>query len=136
MSSYWWDASVEAALNAICTLLNGGSLKIYQGTQPSYNGSLSGGTLLATLTLNATFAGSATASSGTGTAAANSITSGTAGASGTAQYFVLEESGGSVVMDGTCGTSGADLNLSSTSITSGQTVSCSAFSMTMSETGT
>ena len=117
----WYDAAV----NAITALLNSGTIKIYTGSQPAEDGSITG-TLLATLTFGSTAFG---ASSG-GTATANTITSGTAGNTGTAGYFALEESGGTVVATGTCGTSGADLNLNSTSISSGATVSCSSFTIT------
>lgn len=120
MASNWYDAAV----NAIATLLNSGTLKIYSGSQPSEDGSLTG-TLLATLTFGSTAFGS---SSG-GTATANAITGGTAVATGTAGYFALEESGGTVVDTGTCGTSGADLNLNTTSIVSGAPVSCTGFTI-------
>jgi hypothetical protein len=117
----WYDAAV----NAMAALLNSGTIKIYSGSQPSEDGSLTG-TLLATLTFGATAFGS----SSSGTATANAITSGTAAATGTAGYFALVKSDGTtVVMTGTCGTSGADLNLSTTSIVSGATVSCSAFTI-------
>jgi hypothetical protein len=118
----WYDAAV----NAVAALLNSGTLKIYTGSQPAEDGSITG-TLLATLTFGATAFGS---SSG-GTATANAITSGTAGNTGTAGYFALLESDGTtVVATGTCGTSGADLNLNSTSISSGASVSCSSFTIT------
>jgi hypothetical protein len=118
----WYDAAVTA----VCTLLNGGTIKIYQGSQPALNGSVTG-TLLATLTFSSPAFG---ASSG-GTATANAITNGTAGNTGTAQFFALAESGGTVVGTGTCGaTSGFDLNLNSTSVTAGAAVSCSGFTVT------
>ena len=117
----WYDAAV----NAVAALLNSGTIKIYTGAQPAEDGSITG-TLLATLTFGATAFG---ASSG-GTATANAITPGAAGNTGTAGYFALEESGGTVVATGTCGASGADLNLNSTSISSGATVSCSSFTIT------
>ncbi len=128
------DAAAEAALNAVGALLNSGTFKIYTGSQPALDASLTG-TLLATLTFGSTAFGSATASGGTATASANSITSGTAGNSGTAGYFALVESGGStVVATGTCGTSGCDFNLNSVSITSGATVAASSFALTLPQT--
>lgn len=116
----------NAAMTALTTLLNSGTIVIYQGTQPSLNGTPTG-TVLATLTFGST---AFTVSSGVATA--NTITSGTAGNTGTAQYFALVESGGSTVVGtGTCGaTSGFDLNLNSTSIVSGASVSCSSFTIT------
>jgi hypothetical protein len=121
----WYDAAVNAVTGNASNTLNSGLIKIYTGSQPALNGAITG-TLLATLTLNATAFG---ASSG-GTATANSITSGTAGNTGTAAYFALETSGGTVVGTGLCATSGSDLNLNTTSIVSGATVSCSSFTIT------
>ena len=115
----------DPAVNAVAALMNSGTLKIYSGAQPALNGSPAG-TLLATLTFGSTAFGS---SSGA-TATANAIGSGTAAATGTAGCFALCESGGTVVETGTCGTSGADLNLSTTAIVAGATVSCSAFTIT------
>lgn len=137
MASYWTDTAVIAAVDAVTALLNSGTIKIYSSTAPTTpNASLSGDTVLATMTFGSTaFVNPATASSGTVTATANSITSGTAGNTGTATFFALLESGGTVIVTGSVGTSGADLNLSSLSITSGATVSCSSFTITMSETG-
>jgi len=134
VSSEWYDATVEAAVNAVAALLNSGTIKIYTGSQPALDGSLTG-TLLATLTFGSTAFGSSSASAGTVTATANAITSGTAAATGTAGYFALVTSGSAVVATGTVGTSGADLNLNSLSISSGATVSCSSFTITQSQTG-
>lgn len=85
------------------------------------------GTLLATLPCSATL-GTVTS----GVLTFNTITSATAGNTGTAvQWRLCTTSGGTTcVAQGTIGTSGAELNLNSTSISSGQTVSISAFSIT------
>jgi hypothetical protein len=134
VSSLWYDATVEASVNAVTALLNSGTIKIYTGSQPALDGSLTG-TLLATLTFGATAFAASTASTGTVTATANSITSGTAGNTGTAGYFALVTSGSVTVLTGTVGTSGANLNLSTLSIVSGATISCSSFTITQSQTG-
>lgn len=129
----WNDATVEAALNAVAALLNSGYLEIWTGAQPALDGSLTG-TKLAKLAFGATAFGSATTTGGTATATANSITSATASATGTAGYFALLASNDStVIMTGSVGTSGADLNMNSTSITSGASVSCSSFALTQSQ---
>jgi hypothetical protein len=126
-----YDAACEAAVNAFTALLNNGFLAFYTGSQPALDGSLTG-TLLVTLTFGATAFAASTASGGTVTANANAITSGTAGNSGTAAYFVLLKSDGTtVVATGTVGTSGCDYNMNSTAITSSGNVSCSAFQITM-----
>lgn len=115
----------DAAVNAVAALLDSGTIKIYTGSQPSEDDAESG-TLLATLTFGATAFGG----SSSGTATANSITSGTAAATGTAASFGLYEEGGTLVGTGVVGTSGEDLNLNTTSIVEGATVSCSDFTIT------
>lgn len=127
-----YDPGAEAALNAFGALLNSGTIKIYTGAQPAVNGAVTG-TLLATLTFSATAFASATAGGGTATMTANSITSGTAGNTGTAGYFALVSSGSVVEATGTCGTSSSDLNLNTTAIVSGNTVSISSFVVSLVE---
>jgi hypothetical protein len=130
-SPFAYDATVNAAVNAAAALLNSGTIKIYTGSQPSVDGSLTG-TLLVTMTFGATAFGSSSASGSGATATANSITSGTAGNTGTAGYFALVKSDGTTVVGtGSVGTSGADLNLDTLSISSGAVVSCSSFTITM-----
>lgn len=99
-------------------------LLIYSGTQATNPDTAIGAqVLLATLTCNATFAPGASA----GVLTLNSITSGTgtagAGVGTTATWFRLTTSGSTAHIDGSVGTSGADLNLNNTSIAVGQTVS-------------
>lgn len=105
-----------------------GLLRIYDGTPPAdVNTALSGNTLLAELALSATFAPAAAS----GLLTANAISNDTsADATGTATFFRLLTSAGVAVVQGTVGTSGADLNMPSTSITSGGTVSVSSFVIT------
>jgi len=134
------DATVIAGVTAVKALLDGGgTLQIFTGSQPADANQALTGTLLATLTFSSTAFGTPTASGSTGsrivTATAAAITSGTAGNSGTAGYFALVKSDGTTVAAmGSVGTSGADLNMNSTSITAGATVSCSAFTLTQPET--
>jgi hypothetical protein len=126
------DATANAACNAITALANGGTLKIYDGTQPANaNTAVSTQVLLVTLTFSATAFGAAAA----GVATANAITSGTAVATSTATWFRVFSSGGAVVWDGTVGTSGANLNLPTTAITSGGSVSISSLTFTELEAG-
>lgn len=125
-----YDSSSIAAMNALTALLNNGLLSIYTGGQPALDAGLSG-TVLVQLTFGATAFATATASGGTVTATANAITNGTASNTGTAGYYALLKSDAStVVLTGTVGTSGADLNLSTLSIVSGTIVTCSAYSIT------
>jgi hypothetical protein len=110
-------------------LADAGLLLIYSGTQPAAGGgALSGNTLLATLTMGSPAFGSASA----GVLTANNITSATAIATGAASWFRLTKADGvTVLLDGSIGTAGCDLNLSSTSIISGGTVTVTTFSITM-----
>jgi hypothetical protein len=102
-----------------------GLLRIYDGSRPATGGTAT--TLLAELTLNATFAGSAAS----GVLTLNAITSDTsANATGTATWFRIVTSGGTFVIDGNVGTSGSDLNLNTTSIVSGATVAVTSFTIT------
>lgn len=105
-----------------------GLLRIYDGSVPANVGtSLGAQVLLAELALSSTFAAGASG----GVLTASSITSDSnANATGTATFFRLVTSGGTAVVQGTVGTSGADLNLSTTSIASGATVSVSSFTIT------
>ena len=128
-----YDSPCETMVNAFTALLNNGFIEVYSGSQPSVDGSLTG-TLLATMTFGATAFANATASGSGGSAAANTITGGTAGNSGTAGYFALVTSGSATVGTGSVGTSGADLNFNTLSIVSGAVVSCSAFTVTQPQT--
>lgn len=125
------DTAANAAANAVTALCNSGFLQIYSGTQPANaNTAISGQTLLAKLTFGTTAFGAAAA----GVATANAIGSATASASGTASWFrVFKSDDTTVVFDGSVGTSGADLNLNSTSISSGATVSVTSLTYTQTE---
>lgn len=126
------DTAANAEANALAPLLNGGFIEFYTGTQPvNANTALSGNTLLATLTFGSPAFGSAAASVIT----ANAIASGTAVATGTATFARLYKSDGTtVVMDVAVGTTGAGINLNTTSIVTGGLVSITSFSHTVSET--
>jgi hypothetical protein len=101
----------------------GSIIRLYDGTQPTNaNTAISTQTLLVSLTIAGGFG---TDSNGTITLGA--VTSGTAAASGTASFFrIVKSDGTTVVMDGSVGTSGSDLNLNTTTIASSQTVSITA----------
>jgi hypothetical protein len=132
----FYDTDTEAAVNGAGALLNGGTLQIYSGGQPALNGSLTG-TLLASLDLDATAFADATSSDGTTTAAANTVTSEDAAATGTAGYFALVDSDTNTQITGTVGVadSGADLILSSLSIVEGVSVGVTAGSLTLPQSG-
>ena len=122
----WYDSAVNGVTgNASCSL-NSGFIAIYTGSQPALNGALTG-----TQIVEMTFGNPAFGASSGGTATANAITSGTATSTNTAGYFALLKSdNATVVMTGTVGTSGADLNFNSLNIANGASVSCSSFTIT------
>jgi len=125
-------ANAEANGGSLAPLMNSGFIDFYSGTQPvNANTALSGNTLLASLTFSATAFGAAVASVIT----ANAITAGTAGNTGTATFArIFQSDHATVVMDVTVGTSGAGINLNTTSIVSGAQVSLSSFTHTVTET--
>lgn len=125
----------NAAANAVTVLVDAGSLagrlRIYSGTAPAdVNAALSGNTLLADLSMSKP--AFAAASGGVATAAA--IASDTsADATGTATFFRVGAWDGvtfTPTFQGSVGTSGSDLNLSTTSITLGGTIAVTSLTFT------
>jgi hypothetical protein len=101
---------------------SGAIINIYQGTAPANaNTAISTQTLLVSCVLAGAF--------GTdidGTLTLGTVNNGTAVATGTAGFFrIFKSDGTTVVMDGSVGTSGADLNLDTTTINITQTVNIS-----------
>lgn len=153
------DTSEGFDPGTVLVAVNGGSLKdvfrdgvlkIYSGTQPTEADDAVVGTLLVTISESAgSFSAGAfdnglefgDAASGAIAKAAAETWQGVATASGTAGWFRLcanaTDAGAESLtlprIDGSIGTSGADLNLSSTSITSGQTYTIDTFSLTLPE---
>lgn len=113
------DAITTAAGNAAL-------LRIYDGTRPATGGTAT--TLLAELTCGTPFA----AGAASGVLTLGAITQdASANNSGTATWFRIVKSDGTThVMDGNVGTSGSDLNLTTTTIASGQPVSVTSFVIT------
>lgn len=133
MTISYADATQKAKLDALDAQLGASPLlRIYSGTAPAdADAALSGNTLLAELAMSATpFA--AAAGTGTVTKTANAITSdASADATGTATFFRIYKSDGVTCrVQGSVGTSGADLNLNSTAITAGGTVAVSSLVIT------
>jgi hypothetical protein len=131
------DATTIASVTAVATLLSNGYLEIYSGAQPvNANTGIGGAVLLSNgMQFSPTAFGTITASSGTVTATASPISSDTSATyGGTATWFrAYKQDGTTVVMDGSVGTAGCDLNLNTTSIVTGGVVSCTAFTITQSE---
>lgn len=98
---------------------SGAKIRLYQGTQPaSANDAISTQTLLVECVISGTFG-----TDSNGTLTLGSVNTGTATASGTASFFrIVKADGSTVIMDGSVGTSGADLNLNTTTINVTQSV--------------
>jgi glutamate synthase domain-containing protein 3 len=123
------NANRSRAADAVCARANGGTLVIYGGTPPATaDTALSGNTVAATLTMAATAFGAAS----NGVATAGTITAATAAANVNPATFarVFETGGTTVVFQLTVGTSGAELNLSSTNIVSGGNVAVTSLTYT------
>jgi hypothetical protein len=114
----------DAQQNGLITYAGSGALiNIYQGTQPANaNTAISTQTLLVSLAISGTFG-----TDSNGTITLSSVTNGTAVATGTGQFFrIFKSDATTVVMDGSVGTSSADMILNNTSIATSQTVSISS----------
>jgi len=99
---------------------SGALIKIYNGTQPANaNTAISTQTLLVSLPVSGSFG-----TDSNGTITLSSVTNGTAVATATAEFFrIFKSDGTTVVMDGSVGTTDADMILDNTSIATGQIVS-------------
>ncbi len=128
--------AANAAADAACALCNSGFFDIYDSTgtgQPATaNTAITTQVKLAGLTFGATAFGAASA----GVATANAIGSdASADATGTATWFRAWKSDHTTpVFDGSVGTSGANLNLLTTSIVATGVISISSFTYTQSLT--
>ena len=122
----------NAMLDTITTRAGASALlRIYDSTgtgRPATGGAVTTQVLLAELTCNATFAPGASG----GVLTLNAITQdSSANATGTATWFrIVKADGTSFVLDGNVGTSGSDLNLTTTSIVITQPVSVTSFVIT------
>lgn len=119
----------NSMLDAINTALNAGAgaafIRLYDGSRPATGGAAT--TLLAELTCTDPAAGAAAS----GVLTFSAITSdSSANATGSTTWGRIVDSAGGHVLDFSVGTSGADLNLNSTSISAGQTVAISSASIT------
>lgn len=111
-------AIADAVVGATGRLGTGGKIIIYSGTMPaSASAALSGNVAIATITGVAFGA----AVAGVSTVTASIADSSAVG--GTASFFRLTRTDGTVILQGTCGTSASDLNLNSLVIAAGANVS-------------
>lgn len=133
------NAAAIAACDAIVDLLDAGSgagyVEILNGTQPAgVDVAVTSQTVLATLTLGDPAFGAAADASPGATATANSITGDTsADATGTASWYRAYDSDDTAIIDGSVGTSDADMIMASTSITATEPVAITSWTVTMPE---
>jgi hypothetical protein len=122
------NARLDAIKTAIDAGAGAGTIKIYTGTQATNaDTALGAQVLLGTLTFTDP---SAAAASG-GVLTFSTITQDTsADATGTATWARIQDSNGNVVFDCDVGTSGATLNLNTTSIVAGGPIQVSSFTLT------
>lgn len=129
------DAVANAELDAIRTALDAGAgsptLKVYSGTRPATAGTaLSGNTLLGTFNLDSTQS-FATAAARAIAIDATPVLTAVGAAAGTATFFRAATVGGVDCFDGSVGTSGADLNLNTTTVSVGLALEITGGSLTI-----
>ncbi len=130
-SNIHMNATVRnAMLDSINAIIgSGGKLKIYSGTQPATTAASEAGTLLASLALSSTPLAAASA----GAASFNTITDdASADNTGTATHFSVTKSDDTRVIEGSVGTSGADLNMNTVSFVAGADIAVTSFALQIS----
>lgn len=139
LQPYITQAAAAAMLTALGVAIDAGTaavINLYSGTAPANaDAALAGNTLLAQMVCSATAFLSIT---DTGTAARATFAAispdTSADASGTATFWrLLTQSGGTVILQGTAGTSAADLILNTVAITAGSQVSITSATIDMPE---
>jgi hypothetical protein len=127
-------------LSALKTAIDAGTaaiITIYTGSQPTDADTAIGAqTLLATLTMDATAFGAVSDDTPGAIMTAAAITPDTsADATGTAAWFrMLTQAGGTTIMDGSVGTSGADINFNTVSFTAGSQIEITSMTIFIGET--
>lgn len=117
------DTAATAAVDdAMATAFGSNSVLQIRTGAPAGPGAAAGGSLLASVTIASWTAASPSAGQITGSNPAAVAASGT----GTAGHFRVQTSGGTAVLEGTVGTSGADLILDVVSIIAGGNVDLGA----------
>lgn len=124
--------SRSAAADAVVDRLDAGSgpgtIEVRTGAQPASPAAAATGTLLLTFALNDPAFGDA--ATGVATLDVDPALAATGVAAGDAGWFRAKDSNGTVVFDGACGTSGAELNLSTVTVSVGLVVTITSGSYT------
>lgn len=125
----------NAGCNAIVQQVDNGTtnttgrILVYTGTQPATPATTATGTLLVTINFNNPSFGSA--ASGTSTMVTSPAVSATVATSGTAGWFRVTDRNNNAIFDGSCGTSGADMNWDNTAFVAGGTATINSMSITV-----
>lgn len=141
MATHITNALAIAALDSIVDACDVGSANaaaevwIYSGTPPAdADAALSGNTLLAELVMSNPAFGAAADDTPGAIATASSITDdSSANANGTATFFRIVNRDEAVVLQGTVGTSSADLIVATTTFVAGQPVQISSLTVSLPE---
>lgn len=133
------NAHAQTLLTSTKTAIDAGTaavIEIYDGTAPTDADTAIGAQVkLATLTMNATAFGAVSDNAPGAIMTAAAITAdSSADATGTAAWFRLStQAGGTVIFQGTVGTSGANINFNTVSFTSGSQIEITALTATQPE---
>jgi hypothetical protein len=133
--------AATGSLKSVLETGGGFFIDIFSGSSPTDPNQPPGGTLLVTISLNGGASGlvfDATATDGTLNKPVAAVWNGTIAATGTASFYRLRRSTDTsasstteVRIDGLVGTSGADMNLTSTALVSGAPFSLAQFDLTI-----
>jgi hypothetical protein len=121
------ETAVNAEADAVCALLNGGKLRIYDGAQAANADTEVGAQHLL---VELTFPNPAFAAAAAGVAAANTIPAANAIYTATATWFRCLKADDTKVFDGSVGTATANIVLNSVAIQSGASVQVTALTFT------
>lgn len=133
------NAVAQSMLTALKTAIDAGTaaiITIYGDTQPvDADTAIVAQTLLATLTMSATAFGAVSDDTPGAIMTAAAITpDSSADDTDTATWFrMLTQAGGSTIMDGSVGTSGADINFNTVAFTAGSQIEITSLTITQPE---
>lgn len=118
-------AALATSIDAQATA---GTISIYTGAQPSDPSQAATGTLLVTISFAKPALTTADQFGSSGLAGGAAISQ-TVAATGTAGWFRVADGSGNALMDGSCGSSGADLNFDNISFVAGATCRIVTFAL-------
>lgn len=128
---------LDAILGEVDAGASAGTIQLRSGSAPANCEAADSGTLLASMTLNDPAFAAAAVGTNKADAALDvspAITDSSADASGTAAHFRIKDSNGRCVIQGTVGTSGADINFNSNVFSAGATVTITGLTVSLAET--